>query len=246
MARLRRTDEPLNLAWDNHRDNWRPGEDSNGDEHEPNPKVFTAKRVNGQIVGYECDGKFTEFYIAGEGIEPDSACEKAGCSEEDGDHACGGPECAFVFPWAKGQYRIAGYNGWKISDEEMRIMTCVQVAATDFDWDEWQPEEDDDEYENNEVVLTAVSESTPDEFSVTHVPYRHGIGGSIYINDTGDDEWGLPFHGPCYSVLKKMARRLDIPRAVNLLTGMIGQRNVSPRRYDIEVGRRWSSEVFHL
>lgn len=230
MARLRRRGESLANAWDVHRDFWRPGVDPNGDEHEENPAIITPKYVDGTIVGYWSDSNNAEFcalYVKGEGIEAGSACCSAGCDESDGDHACGGPGCDFG---GEGYYMKSAYNGWRISVKEMKIMTCVQTVIKPENRAEWQPEEDDEEDERTSrhgLVLTAVSESAPDEFEVSHVPYRHGVGGTISIgeDDYGFEECGIPFHGPCYQILKKVAKK-SFPD-LNILDGLYDLWNVS-------------------
>jgi len=228
MARLRRIDEPLTAAWDIHRDSFRPGEDLNGDEDDENPTIIIPHRLDGQIVGYTSAGKYEGFYKKGEGIDDGSACARAGCSEVDGDHACGGTECGFVLFDGKGS--DSAYNGWRVSVEEMKIMTCVQaifpLATNGVDW---YPEDDDEDFERSSkyhCVLTAVSDSAPDEFNVNHVPYRHGIGGEILVCEAayGDPEWGVPFHGPCYQILKRVAKE-RYPK-MNLLDGLLDLRDV--------------------
>ena len=230
MARLRRTDEPLTAAWDIHRDSWRPGEDY--DSAEEPPELIEAHRIDGQIVGYLYDGKYSAFHVEWQGIDPGSACEKAGCSEADGDHACGGPGCGFVLEGAKGNGDA--YNGWHISAEEMKVMTCVQVIMPNaHEWD--CPEELDDEYEawsKQRCVLMELSESAPDGFDVKHVPRRLGFGGEeavdICDSDYGDSEWGVPMHGPCWQILKMVAKT-ELPETWNLLDWLVTLRDVSSR-----------------
>lgn len=224
MARLRRINEPLNMAWDKTRDHWRPGIDPNGDEDEPSPEQFVPRIINGDIVGYDCDGEFHGFFVEATGIKSGSACDKAGCSEEAGDHACGGPSCDTL----QESYFSSGYNGWLIDVEEMKIMTCVQAAMPNENPDDWEPESDDDEFEHRNLILTAVSESAPDEFEITHVPYRHGVGGKFLISDFDSDlDWAVPFHGPCYQVLKRRAKGFESTINLQLLDGLIDLRDVS-------------------
>lgn len=233
MARLRRTDEPLNLAWDNDRDHWRAGIDPNGDEDDPDATPIVPKIVNGDVVGYTSGGEFRGFYVEAEGIKPDSMCAKSGCSEDEGDHACGGPACGRLLE-TQSNYQFPGYNGWMIDAEEMKIMTCVQAAVSNENPDDWQPEDDDDDFEHRSVILTALSESCLDEFEVTHVPYRHGVGGTIYVSDIEliDDGWGVPFHGPCYQLLKRRAMAFESPRPLCLLDGILDMCGVSQARHN--------------
>jgi len=139
-----------------------------------------------------------------------------------------------------------GYNGWRISDEEMRVMTCVQAVIGIQDWEDWEPEDDDDEYETSSLLLTAVSESTPISYEVHQVTERHGVGGHISIDDVGkyDIDYGVPFHGPCYQVLKRVAKSTRLPRRINVLEGILELRNSYTLRQIQRVPRSWSID-FH-
>lgn len=232
MARLRCVTEPVTAAWDHHRGFWRPDAYRYGaEEHR---KRFDTHYVDGQIVGYTSNGKYKHFRIDGEGIDPGSVCEAAGCSEEDLDHACGDFTCEYIL--SEGNKAEEAYNGWRITVEEMKIMTCVQAvvpvgghrAPGD---DEHEDEDEDERTSRHRCTLTAISESAPNEFDAGHVPYRRGVGGlredvMIFERGGSDEDLGVPFHAPCFQVLKKITQERDFT-ASNLLDALVDLRNVS-------------------
>lgn len=107
IARLRRIDEPIAMAWHGCHGYYRPS------ANDPVEEIEDARMPaeDGGIAHVLRD------WIEGEGISTGSDCYRAGCSEADGDHAAGSLECA----------NRDGYNGWKISAEEMEVSSLSSV-----------------------------------------------------------------------------------------------------------------------
>lgn len=243
LARLRQKGESLANSWWKYPDH--RGADVVCEErrNSGNRDHFTYKIVDNTIVDeWKNGGKNEPRYSSGTGIKAGSACERAGCDESEGDHASGGLGCDF------GSQEWVLYNGWRISAEEMKIMNGVQVIIRPKIADEWEkespetllgkesnecasaegynwrPEADDDDDEPTskyKLVLTGVTMYTPCDGELRFVPNRHNIGSHLMIDESGEyglTDTGIPFHKPCYQILKRVARK-RFPK-LNVLDGV--------------------------
>lgn len=177
LARIRRIDEPLSpeTAWHSNRPPWPP---LNPSEVKSRPYVNVKKSS-----------------------KPHPACEVAGCSNQDGDHAAGGPNCGVE----------DGYNGWRVTSQEMDMTTRVQCLVLKYPRRLPPPENDeaaDFEYESKNWCLTPVSRGSAGSSRALKVPYIRGVGGDIDIcNYWASWYLSIGFHPSCFQVYKRVCMR---------------------------------------
>lgn len=177
LARIRRIDEPLSFetAWHPNRPPW--------------PPLNLSEAKSGPYVNVKKSSK------------PHPACEVAGCSNQDGDHAAGGPSCGVE----------DGYNGWRINSQEMNMTTRVQCLVSEYSPRQRVPDNDETanfEFESEHWCLTAVSRGSAGPYRALKIPYIKGVGGDIDIcNYYADWRISIGFHPSCFQVYKRACMR---------------------------------------
>lgn len=146
----------------------------------------------------ESDVKTRPYIRVKKKSKPHPACMAAGCSDADGDHAAGGPGCGIE----------DGYNGWRITPQEMNMITRVQCLTPKRPQGGRRgPDGDglDFELENEDWCVTAVSRGSAGPSCALKVPYIKGIGGKVRIcNFDGGWRSSTGFHASCFQVYKRV------------------------------------------
>ena len=85
----------------------------------------------------------------------------------------------------------SGYNGWRISLEEMKGCRAVQALVPKDQVENWKPEDDDQDFEReSEYFLSGIGDGSPDEAPLGNMKaVRHGLE-SVMIFNTIDGDVG--------------------------------------------------------
>lgn len=142
--------------------------------------------------------------------EPHPACTAAGCSNADNDHAAGGPDCD----------TDNGYNGWRISLQEMDRITRVKRLVLKPRGVRGTPPEGGIgglEYESEDWCVTGVSRGYVDRHRALNMLRSRGIGGNVSMcNDNTDYRMAIGLHPSFFEVYKRVCMkkkgRVDIDR----------------------------------
>ena len=165
IGRLRRPDEPYEAAWDY------TGSDFVGDEGTQLDSTARFSLTFQDIYGH------------------DERCgEGTGCTYPERDAPRGGDRTKEHVA-GPGCLSACGYNGWRISLEEMKGCRAVQALVPKWQVEEdWKPEDDDQDFEHEgDFFLSGIGDGSPDEGPLENMEkVRHGLDDVLIYNTVQD------------------------------------------------------------